>query len=153
MANDSGHAEPRSGGDQRAIAFRPQLSTVERVQLAGLKRPDSICGRFQIIKQAYMLDAERFPHSVRTDIPGEVRRLDLALYDRPCDAEAGVRDLLFVPGDKEFENRLQRLILGAVVGLLSNDFAEAAAVNACFDERDVGFRATDISGENHIRYR
>ncbi len=150
VPEDARHAEARPGGDERAVARLPGLALVEGVELRLLQDLDAVGGGFEVVDESDALDAERLGERRVVDFPGEVRRLDAPARDRAGDAEAGVRDGLgrAVLGDELGEDGFERAVLAARIALLDDGAAELLPVR--LDQRDVGFRAPDVSGDYHF---
>ena len=104
------------------------------------------CG-FEVVDEIDARDTDGLRQHVAINFPSEVRRLDAPAHDGAGDAEASVLNFGWVRRDVFLDDRVERIVLLGRKTLLRDGRAEFVGV--LFEERDVGFRPANVSGQNH----
>ena len=141
-------AQPRPRRDHRAIPS-PILPRIQHLELVRLQEERTERSRLQIVHQPHVRCADRFRNLRRLDAPGQVRRHDDFVDDRPGNSESRRRRTLRPERDERREDLFQVAVLRGRIRRLSHELETGRVTVTAAErvERKVRLRSTDVAGE------
>src|ERR1700720_161689 len=85
-------AQTGSCGDDYLSSLRSRDSRVNSFDVLGFENRDGICGRFEVIQQTHIAEAQMFRHGRAVDYPWQVRATHSIVHHRAGNPERSVSD-------------------------------------------------------------